>query len=1295
MNGINGDTPALYCTGLGLLPWRAPDGNTLMVKCYYSADAADTIVSPTDVVITELTDYNAWTQYSNIDTGKGYIRFHRRDNHEPLTYPLYTLNALWYTDTHNCTISDYTTPTVRYMSQKATYELYHQRFGHPGERAMRILHLHVDDVPELKGNSFYKCSSCLHGKMKQRPYNTSHKTPTKPSNPTTLTYCGQSFNIDYGFMKGSGYCTKDEEGRTITSVDGYRAYCIIVDRKSRYTWIFLTKTKAPPLQILTTFLEKHGTTQTTHKTIRTDQGGELWASQEFRQMALDAGYIVEPTGAGAPFQNGMAERPNQTFGQMVRCMLHSSGLGPEYWSFALLHAVYLKNRLPHNALDTTPYQAYTGLRPSAKYLKVFGCPVVIKNPGRRPTKLDMNTSAGRFLGYTATDRNVYYLDTTTRRLKIATHCVFDEAGMTLPPAEHTPAIKALQQAGWTGDHTPHPQEEIPAASPHDTPEQHTSDKDIPPDNQANHQVQRQPEQQTVHPETHPTEYPPEHRAKNPTTEQVPTQSQSQDTPVDTPDMPFNIYLSQDPFDKLLPIDITVKGDHPTLGLKVEMCNYRHRLRLADMVISTPASRVPRWRSTLRNAYILTIQDQPIYNTGHIEEAVATARRQGLMKLQVVFSTDQSYGIHPMEGIPQLYFDQLNVIAQHLQQQPTIKLTNAIPNANTIPPTTQEQSQNPDPDRGKFFKLKDLKQRPDWPQWRQSRFAMLDQYHNQGMFSQPQPLPAGANALHMLWTYFLKLCGTRKSRMVCNGNPRQKGTVTIGHTYANALDAASERLFWSIVADEGLIAIGADVTNAFAEAPPPKAPLYLYIDEAFREWWTEHLGNPPIPAECNVVRVHNAIQGHPESPRLWEKHIDKILQRLGLRPTTHEPCLYSGLIQAERVLFLRQVDDFAIAAATQQLALHVIQQVNQHMRIEVKQLGIIERFNGVDVHQTRYFIKLTCEKYLFNMLKHHDWLETIPHQNPIPLPSEPKYITKLEQAATPTTVAEKDCLRQQMGFNYRQVIGEIIYPMMKCRPDIAFHATKLSQYMENPAKEHYEALRQLCTYLSHTIHHGIYYWRQKPREDLPEHPLPTLHHDNYIMQVNPTDHSCLTGYADADWATDTKHRKSVTGIVLMYAGGTVGYKTKYQDTIALSSTEAEFTAACDAAKMILFFRSLLDDLGIAQQQSTILYEDNNGALMMANAQQPTRRTRHMDIKKFALLDWVERDLLTLHSIKTTDNTADTMTKALGRQRFFRHSDTLMGRRIPTRFARSTFDDCFTCSTPSQETASNMGGVRYVP
>jgi hypothetical protein len=145
----------------------------------------------------------------------------------------------------------------------------------------------------------------------------------------------------------------------------------------------------------------------------------------------------------------MAERPNQTLGQMVRCLLHSSGLGPEYWSFAIQHAIYLKNRLPHMAIGHTPYQAYTGKQPNMEQLRVFGCPVVIKNPGKRPTKLDIHTSNGRFLGYTATTKNIYYMDNQTRRIKIAAHCVFDEAGMTLPPAEHTPAIKALQQTGWS------------------------------------------------------------------------------------------------------------------------------------------------------------------------------------------------------------------------------------------------------------------------------------------------------------------------------------------------------------------------------------------------------------------------------------------------------------------------------------------------------------------------------------------------------------------------------------------------------------------------------------------------------------------------------------------------------------------------------------------------------------------------------------------------------------------------------------------------------------------------------
>ena len=74
-------------------------------------------------------------------------------------------------------------------------------------------------------------------------------------------------------------------------------------------------------------------------------------------------------------------------------------------------------------------------------------------------------------------------------------------------------------------------------------------------------------------------------------------------------------------------------------------------------------------------------------------------------------------------------------------------------------------------------------------------------------------------------------------------------------------------------------------------------------------------------------------------------------------------------------------------------------------------------------------------------------------------------------------------------------------------------------------------------------------------------------------------------------------------------------------------------------------------------------------MMANAQQPTRRTRHMDIKKFALLDWVEQDLLILKTIKTAENAADGLTKPLAKQLFTRHLDTILGKRIPDYVLRS--------------------------
>ena len=155
--------------------------------------------------------------------------------------------------------------------------------------------------------------------------------------------------------------------------------------------------------------------------------------------------------------------------------------------------------------------------------------------------------------------------------------------------------------------------------------------------------------------------------------------------------------------------------------------------------------------------------------------------------------------------------------------------------------------------------------------------------------------------------------------------------------------------------------------------------------------------------------------------------------------------------------------------------------------------------------------------------------------------------------------------------------------------------------------------------------------------------------NYIVDTSfqPDQSNKIHGTVDSDWGGDTTHQKSVTGIIIIkYAGGTIFYKTKFQETIALSSTEAEFTAACDTGKSILYIRSILDEINVPQDEATTLYIDNNGALLMANTQQPTRRTRHMDIKTFALQDWIEKDLILMKCINTADNCADALTKSMG-------------------------------------------------
>ena len=78
----------------------------------------------------------------------------------------------------------------------------------------------------------------------------------------------------------------------------------------------------------------------------------------------------------------------------------------------------------------------------------------------------------------------------------------------------------------------------------------------------------------------------------------------------------------------------------------------------------------------------------------------------------------------------------------------------------------------------------------------------------------------------------------------------------------------------------------------------------------------------------------------------------------------------------------------------------------------------------------------------------------------------------------------------------------------------------------------------------------------------------------------------------------------------------------------------------------------------------MYEDNEGAIGMGNTQKPTSGTRHMDVRYFALAEWIKHDLLHFSRVNTKSNVADNFTKALSRIIFHRHADVTFGHIPPS-------------------------------
>jgi hypothetical protein len=167
------------------------------------------------------------------------------------------------------------------------------------------------------------------------------------------------------------------------------------------------------------------------------------------------------------------------------------------------------------------------------------------------------------------------------------------------------------------------------------------------------------------------------------------------------------------------------------------------------------------------------------------------------------------------------------------------------------------------------------------------------------------------------------------------------------------------IIWAVNTALNHIAIGIVVGNAYAEADRPEDNFYMIVDKQFHEWWTNCLEHPPIPYG-QVILILKNLQGHPKGPRLWHKHIHGImLNGLGFSTCTHEHCLYYECNKGGNnlILVLRQVDDFIISAKLLATTFDIKPQIQSKMTNPLNDLGIIKHFNGVDIQQTHYYIRV--------------------------------------------------------------------------------------------------------------------------------------------------------------------------------------------------------------------------------------------------------------------------------------------------------------------------------------------------
>jgi hypothetical protein len=208
--------------------------------------------------------------------------------------------------------------------------------------------------------------------------------------------------------------------------------------------------------------------------------------------------------------------------------------------------------------------------------------------------------------------------------------------------------------------------------------------------------------------------------------------------------------------------------------------------------------------------------------------------------------------------------------------------------------------------------------------------------------------------------------------------------------------------------------------------------------------------------------------------------------------------------------------------------------------------------------------------------------------------------------------------------YRRIVGSLRY-LIHTRPNLTYVVGYVSQFLERPTDEHFQAVKKILRYIVRTLQYGLRYGRR-------------------------TGTTRLVGYCDSDLTSNIDTRKSTTGALFFLGKCLVSWQSLKQRVVALPSCEAEYIAATTVVTQAIWMAQLLGELLGREPEVVELKVDGKSALALARNPVFHERSKHIDLRYHFIQNCLAEGTVSATYINTVDQLVDILTKALGRVKF---------------------------------------------